>query len=104
MPDGNTIDPVTGKPRLMARKCATCPFRPNNPMHLDEGRLRELIQHNRAVGAALTCHTTLSYGDHPDVGPASCRGFHDAFPDTRVFQIARRFLGGFTEVDPPGEQ
>lgn len=94
---------MTGRPRLLAEKCSTCVFRPGNPMHLDEGRLRDLIQQHVAAGAALTCHQTLSYGKHPDFGEAVCRGFYDSVGErTNVIRVMER-LGGFDEVPPPAE-
>jgi hypothetical protein len=96
----DVIDPATGKPRLLTDKCTTCVFRPGNLMHLPPGRLQDLIDHNREAGAGLTCHQTLSYSG-TGAERAFCHGFHDAYPDTQVFQIAERLLGGFTPVDPP---
>jgi hypothetical protein len=85
----------------MAEKCATCLFRPGNRMRLEPGRLAEIVEHNRSVGAALICHHTLSYGDHPEMGETVCRGFYDAYRDeVAVIQIVER-LGGFVLVDPP---
>lgn len=63
-----------GKPRVLAEKCATCILRPGDPMHLGAARVREVIRANLEAGALLTCHSTLPYGDHPEVGEAACRG------------------------------
>jgi hypothetical protein len=102
---GNSvIDPVTGKPRLLSEMCTTCVFRPGNLMKLRPGRLEELIRENTGPDAqGLHCHQTLEYGGNPDFGLAFCRGFYDGFRDlVNFFRICKR-LGGFTEVNPPGE-
>lgn len=100
----SVIDPVTHKPRLMSEMCTTCVFRPGNLMHLRPGRLKQLIQQNTGPEAqGLHCHQTLEYGGHPGFGRAFCRGFYDQFGHlANYIRICER-LGGFTEVDPPGE-
>lgn len=92
-----------GLPRLLSEQCATCVLRPGNPMDLRPGRLRQMV--NAGVqGQGITCHDTLTYGAHPDFGPALCRGFYDRFGHlTNFIRICERF-GGFEEVDPPGEE
>jgi len=90
------------RPRLLTEQCSTCVFRPGNLMHLREGRLHDLVNENLRAGAALTCHQTLSYGEHPDFGEAVCRGFYDAVgPRSQIVRIVER-LGGYDEVPPPG--
>lgn len=95
------------QPRLLSKQCATCVFRPGNPMHLGPGRLRDLIQANLDAGAFLICHDTLPYGEHPDYGRAMCRGYFDRYYDrTNLGRIMDRLSGGtqwWTEVPPPGE-
>lgn len=96
-------DPTTGKSRLLTHQCATCIFRPGNPMHLDLGRLADLVSDALNRGSYIVCHDTLTYGPHPDVGPAICRGFHDAY---RHRSLAIRLMYAFnniTEVPPPAE-
>jgi hypothetical protein len=90
------------KTRVMARKCHTCIFRPCDPMALGSARLAELIRHARATGTYIICHCSLPNGPYPDVAPAICRGFYDAY-DTQALQVARR-LWGFVEVAPPQPQ
>lgn len=88
----------------MAAQCDTCIFRPGNPMHLEQGRLAELVEANRAAGAALICHKTLPYGDHPEMGQAVCRGYYDAFADEcPAIQLMKRMFGPdvFEEVVVP---
>ncbi len=90
-------DPVTMKSRLLSRQCSTCIFRPGNPMHLDEGRLKDMVR--VAARTYVICHDTLPYADHPGVGPAICRGFYDRY-NTNALQVIR-LLFGFQECDPP---
>jgi hypothetical protein len=67
-----------GRLHVLADRCSTCVFRPGNLMSLSPGRLRELVKANVDNDAALVCHQTLSYGSHPEMGEALCRGFVDA--------------------------
>jgi hypothetical protein len=99
--EGPRIHPESGRPQAMAAMCSSCVFRPGNRMRLGAGRLRELVEHNRAAGAVLTCHQTLSYGGHPELGQSACRGYLDAYPDTLSARIAERVLGGWHLIDPP---
>ena len=94
-------DPVTGKTRLLARQCATCIFRPGNPMHLSPGRLKSMVEQAVADGSYVICHDTLPYGNHPETQPAICRGFVDRYTTWRLQVIGRLF--GFVEVEPPAE-
>lgn len=90
-----------GRPQAMAERCSTCVFRPGNLMRLQGDRLRAIIAGNREAGAVLTCHQTLSYGSHPELGQAACRGFLDAYPDVQAARIAEALLGGWCLVQPP---
>jgi hypothetical protein len=95
--------------RVLSERCATCVFRPGNLMHLRPGRLRELVRENLAAGALLTCHDTLSYGAHPEVGEAVCRGFWDRYRQQtntwRVMERLSRLLDRpwWEEVPPPAD-
>ncbi|MCW6004296.1 hypothetical protein K1W54_06830 [Micromonospora sp. CPCC 205371] len=95
-------DRVLGKSRLLSRQCATCIFRPGNLMHLQEGRLKDLVAQTRAAESFIVCHSTLPPYPYPDAKPAICRGFADRYT-TQALQVIGR-LWGFVEVDPPGEQ
>jgi hypothetical protein len=79
-----------GKVHLMAEKCPTCVFRPGNLMHLDPGRLAEMVRESKANESAIICHSTLD-GDN-----AVCRGFYDRHA-TATLQLAER-LGVLKEV------
>lgn len=87
------------KSRLLSRQCQTCIFRPGNPMHLEKGRLKDLVR--QAGESYVVCHDTLPYSDHPGVQPAICRGFYDRYDTTALKIIGRLF--GFQECDPPDE-
>jgi hypothetical protein len=86
------------KPKLMAEQCETCVFLPGNVMGLRKGRLKGMIENCLSEGDYFACHETLSYGQHPEVGEAMCRGLYDAFgPQINLVRIYER-LGGFDEV------
>jgi hypothetical protein len=87
-------------PRLCAEKCSTCIFRPGNLMHLQPGRVRQMVRDTLAAGSYITCHATLPYADTGSE-PAICRGFYDAHgPRSNLIRIWGR-LGGFDEIEPP---
>jgi hypothetical protein len=93
-----------GRPQLLAERCSSCVFRSGNLMHLRPGRLAHLIQQNLDGGAALICHQTLSYGDHPEVGEAVCRGFYDAYgDDVNEIRVMER-IGGFNVIPAPTKE
>jgi hypothetical protein len=100
------IDPVTGKPRLLAEQCRTCVGRPGNLMDLRPGRLKNLIAGNTGPDAlGLICHETYEFDD--DDQPtgdeqAFCRWFWENYRHLANYQRICERLGGFTEVPPPG--
>ena len=97
-PQWDVGDHHSGRTRLLSRQCATCIFRPGNPMHLTPGRLHQLVTDARTEQGYIICHDTLP--DYRPGGlPAICRGFHDRY-DTQALQVIRR-LWGFLEADPP---
>ncbi|ROO62991.1 hypothetical protein EDC02_5000 [Micromonospora sp. Llam0] len=102
VPGASVGDPVLGKSRMLSRQCATCIFKPGNPMHLQEGRLRDLLAETLAAGTYVVCHSTLPHYLYPNAQPAICRGFADGYTSQALQVIGR--LWGFIEVDPPGEQ
>jgi hypothetical protein len=82
-PPQDITDPATGGSRLLSERCPTCILRPGDPMYLGPGRLRAVIGEALAAGTFVICHDTLTYGDFPDYGPAICRGFFDAYLNSR---------------------
>lgn len=102
VPDQSYLPPG-GRPRLLSGQCATCVYLPGNPMQLRRGRLKQMTEAGMQ-GEGVTCHDTLTYGPYPEFGPALCRGFYDSFGSrTNLVRIYER-LGGFEEVDPPGQE
>lgn len=99
---GQVWDAGLGGVRLLAEQCATCIYRPGNPMHLAPGRLADITSSARAGDGYVICHDTLPYGEHPEAGEALCRGFYDKF-STRFTQVGDR-LGWWREVPPPEER
>lgn len=97
---------MSGRIPIFSRKCATCVFRPGNPMRLRPGRLREIVDHNLRAGALLPCHDTTHGQAEREV---MCRGFYDAHGHSvNVVRVMQRIavLNGhdrddwYEEVDP----
>ena len=94
-------DPGTGLSRLLSERCPTCILRPGDPMHLGPERTAAIIRGALAAGSYVVCHDTLTFGDHPDYGPAICRGFFDAYCDRSRDLLILRAARRLTEVPPP---
>jgi hypothetical protein len=92
-------DPITGKTRRLSRQCDTCIFRPGNPMHLDPGGLKDIVDGSIDAGSYIICHETLPGMAPAEVSPAICRGFHDRYTTSALRIMAR--LWGFIDVEPP---
>ena len=80
-------DPATGLSRLLSERCPTCILRPGDPMHLGPGRTAAFIRQVLDAGSYVVCHDTLTYGDFPGYGPAICRGFFDAYRNSRELHL-----------------
>lgn len=72
-----------GKVHVQKEMCPTCIFRPGNKMHLEPGRLRDLVDQALRDDTAIVCHDTLE-GDN-----AVCRGFYDHH-STNPLRMAER--------------
>ena len=94
-------DAATGLSRLLAEKCATCIFRPGDLMFLGPSYLATLVREALQKGTYVVCHDTLTYSDHPDFGPAICRGFFDAYAHKSLALKILRSYSRLIEVDPP---
>jgi hypothetical protein len=94
-------DPATGLSRLLSERCSTCILRHGDKMHLGPQHTAEFVRQALDRGTFVVCHQTLTYGDHPDFGPAICRGFFDAFAGRSPALRLLRAFGRLTEVDPP---
>ena len=91
------------RPAVYSRMCDTCVFRSGNPMHLQPGRLREIVAANLDAGALLICHKT-TYGQQ--AREVACRGFYDAYGDrVNVVRVMNRlavqsgYASGFQEIE-----
>ena len=80
-------DPATGGSRLLSERCATCILAAGDRMYLGPERLRAIIADALTAGTFVVCHDTLTYGDYPDYGPAICRGFYDAYANSRELHL-----------------
>ena len=96
---GDVWDQALGGVRLLSGQCATCIFRPGNPMHLQPGRLADMVASTCQAEGYIICHDTLPYGAHPEVGQALCRGFYERY-STAFIQVGDR-LGWWREIPPP---
>jgi hypothetical protein len=57
-------------------------------MHLQNGRLADLVETNRKRDTALQCHKTLDYTPYAR-SPAVCRGYYDAYmPEITPLRMA----------------
>jgi hypothetical protein len=101
VPVQDITDPGSGLSRLLAERCSTCILRPGDRMHLGPGRTAAFIRQVLSQGTYVVCHQTLSYGDHPDHGPAICRGFFDAYASRSSALLLLRAFRRLTEVPPP---
>lgn len=72
------------------RMCDTCIFRPGNLMHLEEGRVEQMVHQATRRDSCIPCHKTL------DGQQAVCRGFFTKHK-TSLLQLAER-LGVIKEV------
>lgn len=98
---GDVWDEELGGVRVLSDMCATCILRPGNLMHLEPGRLQDMVTEARQAEGYIICHRTLPYGGHGQPGEALCRGFYDRF-STQFTQVMSR-LGAMREVPPPAD-
>ena len=66
-----------GKVHVVSERCSTCVFRAGNLMHLNAGRLQDLVQTNLDNDTAFACHQTTYNQD--ERGEAICKGYFDAY-------------------------
>ena len=82
---------VDGKVHVRRSKCDTCIFRPGNLMHLEEGRVENMVEDCGDDGA-IPCHKHLDEGVTP-----VCHGFWSQHRN-QVLQLAERL--GVVEFTP----
>lgn len=89
---------------MLKEQCDTCIFRPGNKMHLNPGRVAQMVRDaNREGSQGIICHKTLPFGDNPDMGGALCRGYYDSNgPNNNFIRVMER-IGGFEEISLPQE-
>jgi hypothetical protein len=63
---------VGGRIAVMRTRCPTCIFRPGNLMHLDAGKVDDMVARATANEGTIVCHSTLGLDRQ-----AACRGFVD---------------------------
>jgi len=80
-------DRASGLSRLLSERCSTCILRPGDKMHLGPEQTAAFVRQVLAEGTYVICHQTLTYGDHPDYGPAICRGFFEAYAKPRELHL-----------------
>ena len=88
-----------GKVHVLDDQCETCIFRPGNPMFLDPGRVKGMVDAAIASESAIICHSTL-YSEGVD--QAVCRGFFDKYTD-RVRTLSMAVWANVIEYDPVPE-
>lgn len=84
--------------RVRRTLCATCIFRPGNLMHLEPGRIEELVSEVEQSDGYIVCHVistldedipgSLTLDDAPRE-QAICRGSFDRYKTTMI-QLAER--------------
>lgn len=70
-----------GKIFVCREMCETCIFHPGNLMHLQRGRVKDMVTSAIADESAITCHSTLTK-EHQAV----CRGYFDRYAQS-VFSL-----------------
>ena len=104
MKSKNDVIGDDGHVRVLSRRCATCIFRPDDPMYLGADYTAEVIERNVAIGSLLTCHATLPYGANPDFGPAVCNGFWRGHGMSTFTGRMAYYVLGITWIDPPARE
>ncbi len=82
-----------GKVHVLKRQCPTCIFRPGNLMHLEPGRVEDMVQ-GAGDNGCIPCHSTIQGAA---TRQAVCRGYYDKHRNS-LLQIAER-MGYIEEVN-----
>lgn len=82
---------------VKAEMCATCIFRPGNPMRLKPGRVASMVRECDRQDSHIICHDTIDHElreDWPDApmseSEAVCRGYYDTGRRSQLLRIAER--------------
>ncbi len=92
-----------GTVHVLADRCSTCIFRPGNLVHLEPGRVKNMVDDcvsDESGGGNIPCHSTVWTRD---VQPAICRGFYDGYRD-RIPLLSMAGAMGLITEDPLPEQ
>lgn len=81
--------------RVFASPCSTCIFRPGNPMTLQPGRVRGMVEAVVQNDGFTPCHQTLT-GEHP---PTLCHGMTQRHPG-ELYRLFER-MGAISLIEPP---
>lgn len=105
-PDCGDMDLM--KTRLVSQQCATCVFRPGNPVMDAEG-LKIYVEKMLAMGTFNPCHSTYSplkdgYVNADQIKPAVCRGFYNRYKDESTALLLISDMFGFVTVPVPTER
>lgn len=73
--------------KVKAAMCPTCIFRPGNPMHLEPGRVKGMVEECRQEDSYIVCHDTLGGRQRDE---AMCRGYLDTGAYPQMLRIAER--------------
>jgi hypothetical protein len=91
--------------KVMRNQCATCIFRPGNPMDLRSGRVHEMVAMCRQHDTHIPCHerlttiTEIEGLSEINLDDPVCRGFYDAYPGVgQMIRISGR-LRLIKEID-----
>lgn len=88
--------------RVMGEQCQTCIFRPGNPMDLEPGRVRKMVDACVKNDVHIPCHEHMAdpYEDEEEgeeglrqinLEDPVCRGFYDQYPGVgQMVRIATR--------------
>ncbi len=81
--------------RVFDSPCSTCIFRPGNPMSLNPGRVKGMVEDVVREDSFTPCHQTLT-GEHP---PTLCHGMTERHPGAlyRLFDQ----MGAIHRIQPP---
>ena len=96
--------------KLLKEQCATCIFRPGNPMSLRPGRVQAMVRACQINDTYIPCHermnNDLDMDEDGDLVMTTsttespvCRGFYDKYPGIgQMIRISER-LGLLEEVE-----
>lgn len=86
-----------GRIYVLDRKCSTCIFRPGNLMHLEPGRVDQMVEACIENQSVIPCHKTLD-------GPRSiCRGYWDVHRD-EIWPLRLAHAMDLVSYDSPPEE